>query len=303
VKDFQIRPCPSCEATELVPNSAVRRSRPAEELAFEEIRLNWVGFRNDQLFFTFRRCLNCQLLYSPVYLTQFQLNELYSAMPDNSAGERRDVLKETQLDYARHSNDKIAPSGQWLDLGADVGFFAEALLEQVRPGLLRIDAVEPNQSVHSELRMRLNGGEIYNSIAACHSDTYVGVSAIHVLDHLLELREALNEVRRVLQPEGLLIAVVHNEASLLRRVLQKRWPPFCLQHPQLFSPRSITTMLELHGFEVIRCRKTKNYFTIRHLVEVGCDVLKLPKAIARFTPKLRIGFRFGNIQVVARVVN
>ena len=74
------------------------------------------------------------------------------------------------------------------------------------------------------------------------------VVMVHVLDHILDPKAMLEQIRRKLKPGGRVAIVTHNEQSLLRSLMGKRWPPFCLQHPELYNPRSITKLLNSAGY-------------------------------------------------------
>lgn len=299
--EYQSRVCPSCGGASVDSKSTVRRSAPAETLEFPVVRDNWVGFRNDQIFFTYERCATCGLLYAPNYLASNQLDELYAEMPDNSAGETYGALERTQASYARVAV-KFAPTEtRWLDVGADIGLFAEALQRISVSSEMDVDAVEPNIAVHDQLSKRVKRGQIYTSIEQAANKSYGGVAAIHVLDHLPELTEFLGEVKRVLCPGGAVVIVVHNERSVLRKFMGRRWPPFCLQHPQLFSPKSIETVLKNYGFVDIQCSRSTNYFTLRHIAEVALKILRAPERISRLVPPVTVGLQLGNLIVVGRV--
>ena len=57
------------------------------------------------------------------------------------------------------------------------------------------------------------------------------------------------------------------ESSLLRRLFGARWPPFCLQHPQLYRPRTMAAMLNAAGFGGVRLKRTVNHFPISFLLK------------------------------------
>ena len=122
---------------------------------------------------------------------------------------------------------------------------------------------------------------------------------IQVLDHLLDPVETLKELKKKLVPNAKLLLVTHNEQSLLRRLVGWRWPAFCLQHPQIYSPQSITKLLEKAGYKVESINRTKNYFEfsflLKHLLwALGLKVKSVPK-IFNFT----VGLKLGNIATLA----
>ena len=129
---------------------------------------------------------------------------------------------------------------------------------------------------------------------------YQGVMAVHVLDHLLYPTSDLRAVRMSLEDGGVFSAVVHNERSALRFVLGKHWPPYCLQHPQLFSPRSLTFFAKMEGFQDIRIRRTTNWFSLQHIGETVVSLAGMKSRSHQKSPRFGVPMRLGNIQMVAR---
>lgn len=299
VHEYKNRPCPNCGDLVFHGTKVVSRAKtPAEESTFEVTKESFIGFRKGQLFFTFKRCARCSLCYSDNYFDSLQLNELYGSMPDNSAGEDIATLSRTQSKYVSVLKQETEIADRWLDVGADIGLFGYALRHQ---GAKRIDAIEPNVEVHAQLSNNIgSNGVVGVDWASFVGNQYGGIAAIHVLDHLEALSEELHRIYEHLVPGGHFFAVVHNERSLLRYLLGTRWPPFCLQHPQLFSKSTLQKTLENHGFTVLIVGRTTNYFSLRHLVIVGLKVLGLSSRLGKIAPGFVIPFKFGNIFVIGQ---
>jgi hypothetical protein len=87
---------------------------------------------------------------------------------------------------------------------------------------------------------------------------------------------------------------------VLARVLGRRWPPYTLQHPQLYSQRSIATLLQTSGFEVVESIKTTNYFPLPFLLRAGLTVFGLPERLVPEGTAPLLGLKLGNIGTIAR---
>jgi hypothetical protein len=122
---------------------------------------------------------------------------------------------------------------------------------------------------------------------------------IHVLDHLLDPIATLGEIRQKLKPGARLLLVTHDESSLLRRIFGWRWPAFCLQHPQIYSPQSMHKLLETAGFEVLDRRKTVNFFEISFLLRHLLWALGIKVQYAPSFWRLTIGLKLGNMMTIA----
>ena len=122
---------------------------------------------------------------------------------------------------------------------------------------------------------------------------------VHVLDHLLDPAEMLAQIHAKLRPGGTLLIVTHNEASLLRRLLGTRWPPFCLQHPEIYSPASLTRLVARAGYNGVKVRPSKNYFPVDFLVRQAAWTVGI-KLGAVPLPKIPLGLQLGNMLTIAR---
>jgi SAM-dependent methyltransferase len=131
-------------------------------------------------------------------------------------------------------------------------------------------------------------------------DGSIGLAVmVHVLDHLLDPMTMLEQVRAKLRPGGTLMVVTHNEASVLRKVMGSRWPPFCLQHPQIFRPESIKKMMGGAGYRAVRVERSKNYFPISFMARQAAWTFRI-NLDSMPLPKVAIGLKLGNIITIAK---
>jgi SAM-dependent methyltransferase len=280
----------------------VASSPPAETLSIADHGRFLSGFSAKRVFFSYHQCASCGLLYCPTYYTQEQLDRLYGRQAENMAEVPLRARQLTQAGYvqlvARHS----PMDGGFLELGADIGLFAEQCVDGAH--FEKLWLYEPNVAVHDELRRRIgNRDVVIRSASFAAADvpaTSVSTCAlIHVLDHLLEPRAMLEEIRRCLQPNGVVLVVTHDCASPLAGLLGRRWPPYTLQHPQLFSRRSLRRTLERAGLEVLEIARVRNFFSITHLMRAGLSTLGLPSRLPEW-PRPLLGLPLGNIAAIAR---
>jgi hypothetical protein len=297
--EYENRDCPCCDESS-ANSRVVKASSPrAEDLNFPELKEYWRGIRKENVFFSYAKCCNCKLLYCPVYFTEEQLNQLYSSMDDNTAGEEIQALNETQLNYVELASRMAGLNGSILELGGDIGLLTKNLL--TRPEISSVTVIEPNREVHSSLKNVIaDRGRVVESWQELSTNSkYHAVVAVHVLDHLPNLKSDLEKIHEVLADEGRVFFVTHNERSILRFILSKKWPPFCLQHPQLYRESTIESALLAVGFKRIEHKKTSNAFTVSHVIEVLGNLFGLRLKLNKSRINLRLNIRLGNIATVA----
>lgn len=276
---------------------------PAESLSEEEHGRFLSGYTANRVFFTYVACPDCATLYCPVYYNEDQLGRLYAHQDENMAEVPLEARRRTQEGYARILMPLSRGAGGFLEIGCDIGLFAEACAEKGR--FDRFDLYEPNVAVHGELSRRFEGRRHHiHGAPFSPSDlperSVSTAAMVHVLDHLLDPVGALRDIRKVLEPGGVVLIVTHDAHSLLARALGRRWPPFTLQHPHLFSPPSMRRVTAAAGLECIRIRKTANFFPAAFLARAGLSLLgRSPDLIPAWTTPL-VSVRLGNIAAVAR---
>ena len=294
------RPCPICGASE--PTREVSSHREGEGLDLAELGQFWSGLFKEKVFFTYARCAACGMMYCPVYFTSDQLAELYADMAPNMDLVPSACLRTTQEGYWREVAGDLPSGGDYLEVGPDIGYFVEQAAESGRFGSFWL--FEPNLSVHDHLqravgahRSVLSGG--MEDFSAVPDGSVTLAVMVHVLDHMLDPLPTLRAIRQKLRPDGRILVVTHNESSLLRHLLGTRWPPFCLQHPEIYNPKTMTTILEKAGFSHVAVKRSINHFPLDLLVRqgghaVGLNLDKLP------LPPLSVGLKLGNMITVAQ---
>lgn len=290
------RACPICGSYKISakPNSSAKH--PAEFMPWETAKSYFIGLRSDQVFFSYYRCQDCGLLYCPWYFSPKQISELYAAMPDNTMGEDKSTVSRTQSAYARWIMRPGVSNNRYLEVGPDIGLVAKEVVKLNSPQ--HITFLEPNQSVKAELLANVSGVEsieVVDFIESMEETNFSLVAGIHVYDHLLKPLHDLQELRKNVSDGAHLAIVVHNEKSTLRKLLNSKWPPFCLQHPQLYNPETLREILKLAGWKVISTEKSTNWYHLKHFVKMGAGVLGLTTKLSKLAPNIEVPIKLGNM--------
>lgn len=270
-------------------------------MSWNEVRDSFIGLRHDQVFFSYYRCQKCHLLYCPWYFSAEQLTTLYSQMPDNLMGEDKSTASKTQAGYVRWLIGDTPKFNNFLELGPDVGLVTREVVRRAIPQ--RLSLVEPNLAIHEELRSNtgsVEDVEIVQYLAEVKNTGFDLVIGIHVFDHLLGPLADIRNLASMSQAGSYLGIVVHNEGSLLRRLIGVKWPPFCLQHPQLYNPTSLRVMLEAGGWELERVGKSTNYFHLNHIAQMALGIMGLSKSWGKLIPRIETPINLGNMIALAK---
>lgn len=144
-----------------------------------------------------------------------------------------------------------APPARLLEVGAASGFFLDEARVRGYEGV----GVEPNDAMAAHARETLGLdvrtgrlGELPLATA-----TFDAACAFHVVEHLDAPLDALRAVHAALRPGGHLLVEVPNAQSAAARRFGAAWQPLDLPyHVGHHGPRSLRTLLERAGFDVLR---------------------------------------------------
>jgi SAM-dependent methyltransferase len=293
------RPCPACGGHDATPEIASRQ--PADEQTLDALEPYWFGIDKQRQFFTYHRCHGCGLLYNRSFFGDAQLARLYGAMPPNMDLVPDSAIAATQRGYFRAASRRVAVDGDYLEIGPDVGHIVADAAREGQFG--RFWLFEPNTEVHARLHRAAAGNAttILTNMSDLSAvpDASVGLAVmVHVLDHLLDPLEMLRAIRRKLRAGGALMIVTHDERSMLRRLLRGRWPAFCLQHPELYNPATIASLLERARFDGIEVTRSTNQFPADFLIRQAAQALGM--RLGRLPlPKHALRLRLGNMLTFA----
>jgi hypothetical protein len=215
------------------------------------------------------------------------------------------VLRRTQAAYFAMVRQYCQVPGGFLELGPDVGYFTEFCVQNRNFDSFWL--LEPNRDVWDRLRSVVGGRapvHLYPDHTGVHKipdNSLSFVAAIHVLDHLMDPVRILQSIRQKLKLNGTVMCVTHDEHSLLARLLKARWPAFCLQHPQLYNHRSISTLFKEAGLNVIAVKKTVNCFPLGFLSRQALwATFRINPEFLTKLDFINLGLKLGNILTIAQ---
>lgn len=295
----QFRKCPLCDGND--STIEYKDKLPAETLNFAEIEKSWVTSFKYRTYFTYNRCCKCGMLYSPIYFNDSTLARLYKNMPENNQGIPSDSLIKTQECYFNFLEKKVSLTGNYLEIGPDVGHFTK-ICSQIG-NFKNVWLYEPNVNTHDALKKSVKAETIcistnMSDFSQIPDQSLSLAIMIHVLDHVIEPTKTILEIHKKLRANGAVLIVTHDEKSLLTRVLGTKWPPFCLQHPHLFNTQTISKMLKVCGLENISTYKTPNYFPVTHLLRHFVNLIGISPDLIPKLSKPQIPLMLGNIATI-----
>jgi len=233
-------------------------SIPADERK-SDISCNLCGSREREKYwacdgYTFFRCNNCRLIYQYPQPVQTDLylrydNNYFEYEIDNEESFFGLMLKTfDDIRFTKRTSLLNNGSAEFLDVGCATGL----LLKHMESFGWKGRGVELCTS-SAEYGKNIRKLDIFNGTLeqANYSDNQFSVvHSSHLIEHLTDPLSYIQEVFRILKPEGFLITSTPNASSLQAKLFGNNWRSAIADHMFLFSLSTLTRLLEEQNFQV-----------------------------------------------------
>ncbi|WP_111598729.1 class I SAM-dependent methyltransferase [Chitinophaga skermanii] len=141
-------------------------------------------------------------------------------------------------------------TGSLLDVGCGTGAFIH-YMQQIG---WTVTGLEPDE------RARENAAKLYNlqplppsTLYELPAQSFDVITMWHVLEHVHDLHQYLDQLKRLVKPGGAILIAVPNYTSLDAKHYGKYWAAYDVpRHLYHFSPKSMQILLEQHGIQIKR---------------------------------------------------
>ncbi|RMD97011.1 MAG: class I SAM-dependent methyltransferase, partial [Calditrichaeota bacterium] len=207
------------------------------------------------------RCRRCKLVYlnprpaesaSQKYYQQETYLPFVSTKSGLSVTEwLYKTLRRFNSRWKRRQIEKWHPQkGKLLDVGCGTGEFLKEMVDHGWDG--RGMERDPQAVAHAieQLKLRAFVGTLENLPSV--SESYDVVTLWHVLEHLYDPHNAVQKIRDLLKPGGLLVIAVPNINSVDARFYRQYWVALDTpRHLMHFNLKTLRMMCEMHKFELM----------------------------------------------------
>jgi SAM-dependent methyltransferase len=212
---------------------------------------------------TVLRCQTC----GHASLAETPTDEVLAAAYGDAADPVSIEEEDGQVETARRSLERIerfVSPGALVDVGCWTGSFVAAAAARgwtasgVEPSGW---AVERAQERGLDVRV----GDLRNSGVP---DTSMRcVVMCDVIEHLLDVSEAIENVAAMLEPGGALYLTTPDAGGRLARMMRSHWWSILPMHVQYFTRASMTRLLERHGLRVVDMASHPKVFTATYYAQ------------------------------------
>jgi len=225
------------------------------------------------------KCSNCFVVYvNPVENLNTYL-KAYQDVVDNEYLETekfRKILSQKHLTYLQ----KYKKRGLILDVGCFAGFF----LELAQSNKWNIYGIEPSNWAGSYAKKRgikVLGKTVQNT----NLDSYKfdAITMWDVIEHLSDPSKTIKKLSKSLKKNGIIAIGTPNVESLMFKILRGNHPYFIRMHLILFSPKTLTHLLESNGFEILETYTYGRVYSIDYFLSRIQTKISIIKYLRQFT--------------------
>ena len=166
------------------------------------------------------------------------INSLYHKVRKRTLVSKKKLIEK----YTGLSDGKI------LDVGCGTGAF----LHTMHTAGWQITGLEPDETA------RLKAQQLYNlhvqeagALFELRSETFDAITLWHVLEHVHDLHEYVDQLKKLLKPNGRLFIAVPNYTCYDQNVYKGNWAAYDVpRHLYHFSPSAMRSLLRNHGLKL-----------------------------------------------------
>jgi len=149
-----------------------------------------------------------------------------------------------------------------LDIGCGEGITLEKLIKTFpNKNIKGIDYIEENIEICKKYGLLVEYGSVYN--LKIENNSVDCIVFLEVIEHLTDYKKALQEIYRVLKPNGSLILIFPNDRIFkIARVLTLRFKEAFYDpgHIKQWTPKTIKKELRENGFKISKINNLPFYF-------------------------------------------
>ena len=144
--------------------------------------------------------------------------------------------------------EKLSLNKRLLDVGCGTGHF----IDYCQQHGWQVNGVEPNDIARTQAEDKTKI-IIQHNLSEIVDASYEVITLWHVLEHLPDLEQTMNQLKSLLAPGGVLIIAVPNFDAYEATVFDEYWAAYDVpRHLWHFSKKSMAQLSKKHGLKIVR---------------------------------------------------
>lgn len=208
--------------------------------------------------FTIIECVSCGFKFTNPRPEENKLGDYYKSEEYVSHSNTNKGLINTAYQMVRKYTllkklqliSKFYKTGKILDIGCGTGEF----LKTFKDAKWQTLGIEPSADVR-KMAIEKYGLDVKEEaeIKNLEASGFDVITMWHVLEHVPHLNDRIEDLKRLLKPNGIIIIAVPNCTSLDAKIYAENWAAYDVpRHLYHFSPKDIETVFKNHELKVFR---------------------------------------------------
>ncbi|MFN3841237.1 MAG: class I SAM-dependent methyltransferase [Cyclobacteriaceae bacterium] len=207
--------------------------------------------------FTLRKCTTCSLVVTSPRPSEdelpryYRFNDYISHSGKTTSGFLTilyNIARSFTLKWKRAIIKREFTTGRILDVGCGTGEF----LNIMRQSGWEIEGIEPTAVARKKAEGLLNQS-VYHSIKDLPTNRFDVITLWHVLEHVYDLNNTLEQLKKRLNPGGLLLIAVPNHQAFDAQKYEADWAGYDVpRHLWHFNTTSMTALLKRNNLTLTR---------------------------------------------------
>ena len=232
-------------------------------------------------------CQGCDLVYaSPTPSADFLGNAYDEAQFDSNV--EAEYASRTYANVIARILKRLPDLRGALDIGTGDGCFLEKLIAL---GFTEVEGVEPStapiRAAKPEIRPLIRH-DVFEADSFTPG-TLSLVTCFQTIEHVSEPAKMVNAIHTLLKPGGAVVLICHNRRGAVNTLLGAKSPIRDIEHLQLFSPRSVTQMLQNAGFVDVQVSSIVNKYPMSYWLKLLPIPLGMKSGLTKFVSSIGLG--------------
>jgi ubiquinone/menaquinone biosynthesis C-methylase UbiE len=174
-------------------------------------------------------------------------------------------------------------------------------------GFKDVRGVEPSMAIYESLdsywKTRITPGNFNRDLFP--QDSFDVICLFQVIEHVIDPKETVAEVFRILKPGGVFLVISHNAAALSVKVLGEQSPIFDIVHINLFDKKTMSAIIAGQNFVIRKIYNVLNNYSFKYWFNYAALNPGIKRAVLRFADitrlsKVKIPLWAGNLAILAQ---
>ena len=206
-------------------------------------------------------CASCGLLFTEprpdaAHIGSYYKSENYFSHQENKKGfvpKLYEKVKHVNLKNKYKMTTEGMKAGKMLDIGCGVGDFLKTMEEHQ----WQVFGIEPDEDAKNIVRKRTKA-ELYSpsEIVKLQDESFDLITLWHVLEHIEDLNNELNELKRLIKRSGRIVIAVPNYKSYDGQYYKQYWGAYDVpRHLSHFNKQTLSKIFASKGLELKKTEK------------------------------------------------